>query len=435
MSNLIAIVGRPNVGKSTLFNRLTESRQSIMDNTSGVTRDRLYGQGEWNGKFFTLIDTGGYVVGSEDIFERAIREQVKIAVEEADIIFFVVDAQTGLTELDKDFGNILRQYKKPVFVIANKVDESSRTGYTNEFYALALGDLYPISAISGSGTGDLLDAATNYLQAETEENPYKGLPRIAILGRPNVGKSSFINLLLGKERSIVTDLAGTTRDSIDSEYKAYGKNFILTDTAGIRRKSRVTDNIEFYSVMRSIRALEGADVCIIMLDAQNGLEAQDINIMNLAERRGKGILLMINKWDLIEKDTKTAKKFIDNIQERIATMSYVPIIFTSVLEKQRVMQTIEKAIQIYESKNRRIPTNELNKALLPEIEKYPPPAIRGKFIKINYITQLPTKRVAFAFFCNHPQHIKEPYKRFLENQIRKYFTLEGVPIEIFTRKK
>lgn len=436
MANIVAIVGRPNVGKSTFFNRLIEERKSIMDNESGVTRDRVYGQSEWGGKFFTVIDTGGYVVGSEDVFEEAIRDQVMIAVEEATVIVFMVDARASITELDKDFANVVRQTDKPVLIAVNKADDNDWIHLAGEFYALGLGEIYPISSQNGTGTGELLDEIVSHFPEEGEENPFAGIPRIAVLGRPNVGKSSFINTLTGEERSIVTDIAGTTRDPINTHYTAFNKDFILTDTAGIRKKSRVRENIEFYSVLRSIRALEDSDICIVMLDASRGIEAQDVNIIGLAERRGKGIVLMVNKWDLIEKDSMTAKRFTEDILERVAPMTFIPIIFTSVIQKQRVLKTIEKAIQVFENKKQKIATSALNDKLLPEIERYPPPAVRGLFIKIKYITQLPVKlRPTFAFFCNYPNHIKEPYKRYLENQMRKHFDFEGVPIQLFFRKK
>lgn len=434
MSNIVAIVGRPNVGKSTLFNRLIESRVSIMDNQSGVTRDRIYGQSEWTDKKFTVIDTGGYVQGSEDIFEKSIREQVQIAIEEARAVLFVVDCMTGLTDQDKEFARIIRKYNKPVLIVANKADEPNKAINAAEFYSLGFDKIYPVSSQNGSGTGELLDELCTYLQPE-HKDPLEGLPRIAIIGRPNVGKSSFINVLTGENRNIVTDIAGTTRDAIDTHYKLYGKEFILTDTAGIRRKSRIKDNIEFYSILRSIRALEESDICIILLDATLGLESQDVNIISLAHKNGKGMVIMVNKWDLVEKDSKTAKKYEDLIRERLAPIDYIPILFTSVTEKKRIFQVIEKAMQVYEHKNKRVPTSELNEKLLPEIENYPPPAIKGKYIRIKYVTQLPSRTPSFAFFCNLPQYIKEPYKRFLENKIRKFFDFEGVPINIFFRKK
>ena len=435
MANIVAIVGRPNVGKSTLFNRLIEQRQSIMDNVSGVTRDRLYGQAQWTGKHFTVIDTGGYVVGSEDIFEGAIREQVELALDEADVILFMVDAVAGLSELDKDFARIIRKFNKPTYLVANKVDEPNKIVLIHEFYELGMGEVYPISSANGSGTGDILDMVVSNFDDEGVEDPYKGIPKMTILGRPNVGKSSFLNTLIGKDRSIVTDIAGTTRDSINTLYKAYGKEILLVDTAGIRKKGKVKDSIEFYSVLRSIRALENADVCIIMLDASRGLESQDVNILGLVDRNGKGVVIMVNKWDMIEKDSKTAKSFQDDILNRIAPINYPPIVFTSVLNKQRIFQVLEKAMQVYENLKRKIPTSALNEAMLQEIENYPPPAWKGKYIRIKYITQLPGKCPTFAFFCNLPQYIKAPYVRYLENQMRKHFDFEGVPIKLYFRKK
>lgn len=434
MANIVAIVGRPNVGKSTLFNRLIEKRKAIMDDESGVTRDRHYGYAEWTGKHFTVIDTGGYVTGSEDKFETEIRHQVELALDEATVILFMVDSFAGLTDLDKDFANVLRTSKKPVYLVANKADTTERIHMSNEFYALGMGDVYPISSASGSGTGELLDkVVTNF--DEGEENPEEGIPRIAILGRPNVGKSSFLNALLGKERTIVTDEAGTTRDSINTHYKLYGKDFILTDTAGIRKKSKVKEDIEFYSVLRSIQALQDSDVCIFVIDSERGLEAQDMSIISLALKYRKGIMIMVNKWDLIEKENNTAEKYKKAIIQKLGQLDYIPIIFTSVVKKQRIFQAIEKAIEIYDNRNSKIPTSKLNEAILPEIEHNPPPAIKGKYIKIKYITQLSAQTPAFAFFCNLPQYIKAPYERFLENKIRKNFNLEGVPIRLFFRKK
>jgi GTP-binding protein len=385
MANIVAIVGRPNVGKSTLFNRLIESRKAIMDNESGVTRDRHYGYADWSGKFFTVIDTGGYVVGSDDIFEGAIREQVEIAIEEASVVLFIVDVATGLTDLDKDFAAVLRRIK--------------------------------------------------HFPEEGIENPEEGIPRFAVLGRPNVGKSSFVNVLLGKERSIVTDIAGTTRDSIHTHYNAFGKEFILIDTAGLRRKSKVKDNIEFYSVMRSIQALEEADVCIVIVDATRGIEAQDVNIIALAAKNRKGVVIMVNKWDLVEKDQNTAKKFTDTIMQKLAPMAYFPVVFTSVTEKQRIFKAVEKAIEVYENRTKKIPTSALNDTMLKEIDYYPPPAIKGKFVKIKYITQLPAKTPTFAFFCNLPQYIQPAYERYLENKLREHFDFEGVPVSLVFRKK
>lgn len=433
-SNIIAITGRPNVGKSTFFNRLVEERKAIMDNVSGVTRDRHYGQGEWVGKKFTVIDTGGYVHGSDDIFEEAIREQVEIAIEEASVILFMVDAQTGVTGLDEEFANVLRRSKKPIYVLVNKVDMPNKVDYIGEFYSLGLGEVYPLSSQNGLGTGEILDQIVKHLEDEEgDEKP--ALPRFTIVGRPNVGKSSLLNMMVGEQRSIVTDIAGTTRDAIDAHYNAFGHDFIITDTAGIRKKAKVKDNIEFYSTLRSIKALEDADVCITVIDAAQGLEAQDANIINLAIRYGKGVVIMVNKWDLIEKDSKTAKQFEDSIREKLAPNDFLPIIFTSVINKQRIFQTIEKAVQVYENKYKKISTSKLNDVMLKIIEDFPPPAIKGKYIKIKYITQFPAKTPTFAFFCNLPQYIKESYQRFLENKLRENFDFEGVPIRLFFRQK
>jgi len=434
MTNIVAIVGRPNVGKSTLFNRLVERRQAIIDNQSGVTRDRHYGQSEWQGKTFTVIDTGGYVVGSEDVFEKAIREQVQLAIEEAGIILFMVDCATGLHDLDKEFAQVLRASKKAVLIVANKADNPERSYMAAEFYSLGLGEIFPISSMTGSGTGELLDEMIKQLPS-VSETADDSIPRIAILGRPNVGKSSFLNALLGTERTIVTDLAGTTRDSIDTHYNLFGKNFIITDTAGVRKKSKVRENLEFYSVIRSIKALEDCDVCIVLIEAGSGLEAQDLNLISLSYRRSKGLVLMVNKWDLVEKDHTTQKKMISAIKEKLAPNDDIPIIFTSVINKQRIMKVIETALEVDENRRKRIATSALNDALLPEIEKNPPPAIKGRYIKIKYITQLPTKTPHFAFFCNYPQYIKAPYQRFLENKLRKSFNFTGVPVKLFFRKK
>ncbi|MDH3710065.1 MAG: ribosome biogenesis GTPase Der [Cyclobacteriaceae bacterium] len=434
MSNIVAIVGRPNVGKSTLFNRLVEKRQAIMDNESGVTRDRHYGTVDWTGRNFTVIDTGGYVVGSEDVFESAIRDQVQIAVHEARVILFMVDCDTGLTDLDKDFAKVLRISQKPVLIVANKADTADRSYMAGEFYSLGLGEVYPIAAASGSGTGDLLDEVVKLLDPAEDVRP-EGVPKLTILGRPNVGKSSFLNTLLGEDRAIVTDVAGTTRDSIDTRYNLFGKDFVITDTAGIRKKSKVKENIEFYSVLRSIKALEESDVCLMMLDAQQGLESQDQNIIGLAHRHQKGVVIMVNKWDLISKDSKTMEQYRQQILAKLAPLDYIPIIFTSVINKQRIFQVLELALQVYENRNKRVATSALNDKLLPEIQRRPPPSIKGKYIKIKYITQLPTQTPTFAFFCNLPQYIKEPYKRFLEHKLRNHFDFTGVPIRLFFRKK
>jgi GTP-binding protein len=437
MANIVAIVGRPNVGKSTLFNRLVEERKAIEDNLSGVTRDRHYGHAQWSGKFFSVIDTGGYVTGSDDLYEAEIRKQVKLAIEEADVILFVVDCHDGLTDLDEEFANELRSNKKPLYVVANKADNQEKSFMANEFYSLGLTDLeiFPIAAASGSGTGDLLDAVVTHFEEDGVEDPDADIPKISILGRPNAGKSSFLNALLGQERSIVTNQAGTTRDAIHTRYKFFGKDFIITDTAGIRKKAKVKEDIEFYSVMRSLRTLEESDVVIVMLDATRGLEAQDVNLISLAIKNNKGVLIMVNKWDLIEKDHKTMNKIKEDMLERLGEHKWIPIIFTSVTEKQRIFQAIELAVKVYENKTRRVTTSKLNDILLQEIEKYPPPAWKGKYIKIKYVTQLPTKNPVFAFFCNLPQYIKEPYTRFLENRLRENFDFEGVPVKIVYKNK
>lgn len=434
MANILAIVGRPNVGKSTFFNRLIEKKQAIMDNEAGVTRDRHYGYAEWNGKKFTVIDTGGYVEGSDDIFEEAIRTQVKEALEEATAILFMVDCHDGMHALDKDFANVIREIDKPVFIAANKADNLEKSMMSHEFYALGIdAPIISIAASNGSGTGDLLDeVVTHFTDDEPEQDE---VPKIAILGKPNVGKSSFVNALLGKERSIVTNIAGTTRDAINSRYNLFGKDFILTDTAGIRKKAKVKENIEFYSVLRAIQAMQDSDVCIIMVDAQHGIESQDMNLISLAHKYKKGIVLMINKWDLITKDTKTADQFKKVMEEKLGPLSYIPVIFTSVLNKQRIMQTLEMALNVYENRTRRISTSKLNEILGHEIEKYPPPAVRGHYIKIKYITQLPTHTPTFAFFCNFPQYIKEAYQRYLTNRIRDHFDFQGVPVSVVFRKK
>jgi GTP-binding protein len=435
MANIVAIVGRPNVGKSTFFNRLVESRQAIMDDMPGVTRDRHYGYAEWIGKFFTVIDTGGYVTGSEDKFESEIRKQVQLAIDEANAIVFMVDCRDGLTGFDKEFANLLRASKKPVFVAANKADTPDKSMLAAEFYELSLGEVYPISSENGGGTGELLDELVKVFPTEGVEDPDAGIPKIAILGRPNVGKSSFLNALLGTERSIVTDEAGTTRDAIHSYYKLYGKNFILIDTAGIRKKGKVKEDVEFYSVLRSLRALEESDVCIVVIDAERGMESQDVNIIALAHRQGKGIVMMVNKWDLIEKDSKTSEKFKKDIMERLAPIDYIPIIFASVLTKQRIFQVIEKAVQIFDNKTKRIPTSQLNDLILKDIERYPPPSTKGKHINIKYVTQVNARFPSFAFFCNLPQYIQPSYERYIENKMREHFYFEGVPLRLIFKKK
>ena len=435
MSNIVAIVGRPNVGKSTLFNRLTESRQAIVDQTSGVTRDRQYGKSDWNGKYFSIIDTGGYVMGGDDEFEIEIRKQVQLAVDEADIILFLVDAREGMTPMDEDVASMLRKCTKKVLLVANKVDNAKEMDNLAEFYALGLGDPYPIAGISGSGTGDLLDAVVEDF-SEGEPDQADTLPRIAVVGRPNVGKSSFINFITGQERNIVTPIAGTTRDSIYTRYNMFGFDFNFVDTAGLRKKSKVSEDLEFFSVMRSVRAIENSDVCILMLDASQGLEVQDLNIFSLIQRNNKGVVIVVNKWDLIEKDNKTHKQFEDLIRSRISPFEDVPIVFTSVLNKQRVFKVLETAKQVYESRSRRISTSELNDKLLPIVkEQNPPPSVKGKWIKIKYVTQLPTPYPQFVFFCNLPQYIRDPYKRFVENRLREMWDFHGVPISIYFREK
>ena len=406
-----------------------------MNDEPGVTRDRHYGYGEWIGKHFTVIDTGGYVEGSDDIFEEAIRKQVKLAVDEASVILFMVDAKQGLTGLDQDFAKVVRQSNKPVYVVANKADTNQSAYNAAEFYALGLGEVHPISSASGSGTGDLLDMVVSHFEEEGIEDPEADIPRIAILGRPNVGKSSFLNMLLGNERTIVTDIAGTTRDSINTHYKMFGQDFILTDTAGLRKKSRSKDDIEFYSVIRSIQALQDSDVVIAMIDAERGFESQDMSIISLAHRYNKGVVLLVNKWDLVEKDSMTSKRFEDSIREKLGPLDYIPIMFISVLKKQRIFQAIEKAVEVYENKRKKVSTSTINDVMLKEIEKYPPPATKGKYIKIKYITQLPGKVPTFAFFCNLPQYIQPPYERYLENRLREHFDFTGVPVRLYFRKK
>lgn len=435
MGNIVAIVGRPNVGKSTLFNRLTESRDAIVDEFSGVTRDRHYGKAEWGGKEFSVIDTGGYVHGSDDIFEEEIRKQVLLAIDEADVILFVVDTTTGITDLDEQVSDLLRRTPKPVLVVANKVDNFDRIAETAVFYSFGLGEeIFPICSLSGSGTGELLDKLASLLEdkpLEVDEN----IPKIAIVGKPNVGKSSITNAFLGEERNIVTPIAGTTRDAIYTRYKSFGFDFYLIDTAGLRKKAKVHDDLEFYSVLRSVRTIESSDVCILMIDATEGFESQDMNIFNLIKKNHKGCVIVVNKWDLVEKDHKTSEQYKEIIQKKIAPFSDVPIIFTSVPEKQRIFKALETAVHVYENRKRRIPTHQLNEFILPIIEDTPPPAIKGKYIKIKYATQLQIAYPAFVFFCNLPQYVKEPYKRFVENKIRANYDFTGVPIEIFFRQK
>ncbi|SHG44996.1 ribosome biogenesis GTPase Der [Flagellimonas flava] len=433
MGAIVAIVGRPNVGKSTFFNRLIQRREAIVDAVSGVTRDRHYGKSDWNGKEFSLIDTGGYVVGSDDVFEQEIDKQVELAIDEADAIIFMVDVESGVTGMDEDVSKLLRKVDKPVFLAVNKVDNAQREADAVEFYALGLGNYYTLSSINGSGTGDLLDALVKVLpDAEEEESE---LPRFAVVGRPNAGKSSFINALIGEERYIVTDIAGTTRDSIDTKYNRFGFEFNLVDTAGIRRKAKVKEDLEFYSVMRSVRAIEHADVCILLLDATRGFDGQVQNIFWLAQRNNKGIVILVNKWDLVEKETNSVRDYTAKIKEVIAPFDDVPILFISVLTKQRIFKAIETAVEVYKNRSKKVVTRKLNDIMLPIIEHTPPPAYKGKYVKIKFCTQLPTPYPQFAFFCNLPQYVRDPYKRFLENKLREHFDFSGVPITIFMRKK
>ena len=434
MGAIVAIVGRPNVGKSTLFNRLIQRRESIVDAISGVTRDRHYGKSDWNGRDFTVIDTGGYVVGSDDIFEKEIDKQVELAIDEADAIIFMVDVESGVTAMDEDVAKLLRRHNKPVFLTINKVDNAMREAEAVEFYALGLGDYYTVSSVNGSGTGDLLDALIESLPEEVEAEPNE-LPRFAVVGRPNAGKSSFINALLGEDRHIVTDIPGTTRDTNDTRYNRFGFEFNLVDTAGIRRKAKVREDLEFYSVMRSVRAIEYSDVCLLIFDANRGFDGQVANIFWLAHRNNKGIVILVNKWDLVDKETNSVRDYTLKIKEAIEPFTDVPIIFISVLEKQRIFKAIETAVKVFENRSKRIPTHKLNDVMLPIIENRPPPALKGKYVKIKFCTQLPSHYPQFAFFCNLPQYVKDPYKRFLENQLRSQFDFEGVPITVFMRKK
>jgi GTP-binding protein len=435
MSNIIALVGRPNVGKSTLFNRLVQQRAAIVDPTAGVTRDRHYGKSDWNGMEFSVIDTGGYVVGSEDVFEEQIRQQVAIAIEEATVVFFLVDAMEGINPMDDEVAGMLRRSGKTTLLVANKADNGRIMNEAAVFYELGLGAVYPVSSINGSGTGELLDEAVKLMSDIPDEEPEEDLPRIAVVGRPNVGKSSLINALIGQERNIVTDIPGTTRDTIYTRYKSFGFDFYLVDTAGLRKKGRVSENIEFYSVMRSIRAIENSDVCLVMTDGTQPFEAQDLNVFGLATRNNKGVVVLVNKWDLVAKDTHTAKEYEARIRERTAPLKDIPVLFTSVLNKQRIHKAIETALQVYANRIRKVSTSQLNDHLLPLIQATPPPAVKGKYIKIKYVTQLPVHYPAFAFFCNLPQYIREPYARYLENQIRKKWDFTGVPIKIYFRKK
>ncbi|MBN1822545.1 MAG: ribosome biogenesis GTPase Der [Prolixibacteraceae bacterium] len=434
-SRIVAIVGRPNVGKSTLFNRLTETRKAIVDEVSGVTRDRNYGKAEWNGLDFSVIDTGGYVVNSDDVFEAEINKQVQLAMDEADAILFIVDVESGITDLDDAIAAMLRRSKKQVQVVVNKVDNNQRILDVHEFYGLGLGEIYSISAMTGSGTGELLDdLVATFPEAEEEEEEHE-LPYLSVVGRPNVGKSSFINTLIGEERNIVTDVAGTTRDSIHTRYNKFGHDFVIVDTAGLRKKGKVHEDLEFYSVLRSIRTIENSDVCLLMIDATRGVEAQDVNIFNLIVKNKKGVVILINKWDLVEKDNSTTGKFQKEINERIAPFTDVPVIFISALTKQRVFKALEIAMEVNKCRKTRIKTSALNEIILKAVEAYPPPSVKGKFIKIKYATQLPSPTPVFALFANLPQYIKEPYRRYIENQIRENFNFSGVPIQVYFRQK
>ncbi|MCW3787366.1 ribosome biogenesis GTPase Der [Plebeiibacterium sediminum] len=434
MGNIAAIVGRPNVGKSTLFNRLTETRTAIVNEESGVTRDRIYGKCVWNGLEFSVVDTGGYAVGSDDIFEEEIRKQVLIAIDEADVILFMLDVTTGITDYDEMVADILRRSNKKVLMVANKVDNADRITEASYFYALGLEELFTVSSINGSGTGELLDRLIEVFPS-TENVEELDIPRFAIVGRPNAGKSSIVNAFIGEDRNIVTPISGTTRDSIYTRYNKYGHDFYLVDTAGVRKKSKVNEDLEFYSVMRAIRAIENSDVCLLMIDATRGVESQDQKIFQLIQRNKKGVVILINKWDLIEKDTMTMKRYEDEVRSKFAPFVDFPIIFTSVLTKQRIHKALEMAVTVYENKTRKIPTSKLNEAMQQIVHDNPPPSTKGKYIKIKYIMQLPTNTPAFAFFCNLPQYVREPYKRFLENKLRKMWDFSGVPIQIFMRKK
>ncbi len=434
MNNIVAIVGRPNVGKSTIFNRLTQTRQAITDEISGVTRDRHYGKSEWNGNEFSVIDTGGYVDGSDDIFEKEIRKQVELAIDEANVILFLVDAKDGITDLDQSVAQLLRKTQKKVILVANKVDNAKLLNEAVEFYNLGMGDYIPVASISGSGTGEMLDELVKHFVEDTPEKDF-GIPKFAVIGRPNVGKSSFINALIGKEQNIVTEIAGTTRDSLNTPFNKFGFDFILVDTAGLRKKKNVHENLEFYSVMRSVRAIEHSDVCVLIVDATRGFEAQDQRIFHIADRNKKGIVILVNKWDLAEKNTQTTKEVEEQIRKKIAPLSDVPILFVSALNKQRLLKGLETAIHVYNNRMQKIATSKLNDVMLPLIEQNPPPALKGKYIRIKFCTQLPTATPTFAFFANLPQYIKDPYKRFIENKLRENFDFSGVPIHIYFRKK
>lgn len=436
MNNIVAIVGRPNVGKSTFFNRLIKRREAIVDAVSGVTRDRNYGKSEWNGKEFSVIDTGGYIKGSDDIFEGEIRRQVELAIDEADVIVFVVDVEEGITPMDEEVAKLLRRVTKPILLTVNKVDNAMREKEAIEFYNLGLGDYHTFSGMNGSGTGDLLDKLVELLpEDKAPEEDEDGLPRFAVVGRPNAGKSSFINALIGEDRFVVTDIAGTTRDAIDTTYNRFGFDFKLVDTAGIRRKAKVKEDLEFYSVMRSVRAIEHSDICILVIDATRGFEGQDQSIFWLAQKNRKGVVILVNKWDLVEKDTMTTKNYEARIREELEPFTDVPILFVSALTKQRLLKALETAVEVFENRKQRIATSKLNEIMLPIIENNPPPALKGKYVKIKFCMQLPTPTPQFVFFCNLPQYVKDPYKRFIENKMRSIFNLSGVPIDIYFRKK
>ena len=436
MNNIVAIVGRPNVGKSTFFNRLIQRREAIVDSVSGVTRDRNYGKSEWNGKEFSVIDTGGYIKGSEDVFEAEIRRQVELAIDEADVIIFLVDVEEGITPMDAEVAKLLRKVTKPVLVAVNKVDNSMREKDAVEFYNLGLGEYFTIAGMSGSGTGELLDELVKLLpEAVAPDENEVALPRFAVVGRPNAGKSSFINALIGEDRYIVTDIAGTTRDAIDTRYNRFGFEFNLVDTAGIRRKAKVKEDLEFYSVMRSVRAIEHSDICILVIDATRGFEGQDQSIFWLAEKNRKGVVILVNKWDLVEKDTMSTRDYERKIREELQPFTDVPILFVSALTKQRLLKALETSVEVFENRKQRIATSKLNETMLPIIENNPPPALKGKYVKIKFCMQLPTPTPQFVFFCNLPQYVKEPYKRFLENKMREIYNLSGVPIDIYFRQK
>lgn len=431
----VAIVGRPNVGKSTFFNRLLEQRKAIVDDVSGVTRDRQYGIADWAGKSFNVVDTGGFVPKSEDVFEKEIKKQVLIAVEEANALIFMVDAATGITDLDEAMADVLRRSEKPVFLAVNKVDNHDRLLEATEFYGLGFDNIFFISSMTGTGSGELLDAVIALIEDDTADALDESIPKFAIIGQPNVGKSSLLNALVGQERTIVSDIAGTTRDTIHTHYNLFQKEFVLIDTAGIRRKTKVHEDLEFYSVIRAIKALDEADVCLLMLDATKGITAQDLNIFGLAAKKGKGIVLLVNKWDLVEKETNTARDYEKELKQRIAPFTDVPILFISAKEKTRIFRVIETALEVYNNKQKKLPTSQLNEVMLKAIESYHPPVVRGNPIRIKYVTQLPTHVPSFAFFCNHPEEVKEPYKNYLENQLRQHFDFKGVPVRLFFRKK